>query len=72
MDIVSTVGFPRDLVNWRRDAAQYVERGNKCELWGYKVPDMSRDDLVAFIGFLDEHVTLRFSGATEIAEKTPA
>lgn len=48
------------VVRWRRDAAPYVARGLKCELWGRKVADMNRDDLIAFIGFLDELATVRF------------
>jgi hypothetical protein len=35
------------------------ENGNKCELWGRKVPDMDKDELIIFIGFLDELATER-------------
>lgn len=50
------------LVRWRRDAHPYIERGEKCELWGHKVADMSKEDLISFIGFLDELATLRANG----------
>ena len=44
---------------WRRDAHPYIVGGLRCELWGVKVGDMGRDDLIAFIGFLDEVATER-------------
>ncbi|HEX19661.1 MAG TPA: hypothetical protein ENG78_02410 [Acidiferrobacteraceae bacterium] len=41
---------------WNEDCAPYVERGSKCTLWDVDVPDMDREELIAFIGFLDELV----------------
>lgn len=45
-------------VRWRSGSEYYVEFGKRRELWGRKVPDMNRDDLILFIGFLDELVTI--------------
>jgi hypothetical protein len=33
------------------------ERGEEGELWGRKVKDMTREELVIFIGYLDEELT---------------
>lgn len=30
------------------------ERGLRCVLWGRKAEDMTRDELVTFVGYLDE------------------
>jgi hypothetical protein len=49
----------REIVVWRKDAKKYVARGMGCVLWGRSVTTMSRDDLIAFIGFLDELATIR-------------
>jgi hypothetical protein len=32
------------------------ERGEERELWGRKVKDMTREELIIFIGYLDEEV----------------
>ena len=48
------------LLEWRRindDLPKYIAEGNQCILWGMKVPDMEREDLIAFIGFLDRIYT---------------
>lgn len=42
------------------DIKNYTERGLKCELWGVLVSDMNRDELLGFIGFLDELATDRY------------
>lgn len=49
---------------WQRDAHRYLERGLKCVLWGRKTQEMSREDLISFIGFLDELSTLRYKNTT--------
>jgi hypothetical protein len=38
------------------DTQEFMERGLKCSLWGRDAKDMSRDELLAFIGFLADHV----------------
>ena len=38
----------------------YRERGEMCELWGRKTTDMTREELLEFIGFLDELATDRY------------
>ena len=30
------------------------ERGEACELWGRLAKDMTREELLVFVGFLDE------------------
>jgi hypothetical protein len=36
------------------DIASLVVRGQQCVLWGREVPSMTRQELIAFVGFLDE------------------
>ena len=42
---------------YKRDIEPLISKGMKCELWGKPVMQMSRDELIGFIGFLDEFVT---------------
>ena len=42
---------------WREDIKEYTKRGLKCSMWKHDAKDMDRDELLAFIGFLDEQFT---------------
>lgn len=44
------------------DILKYFNNGEKCILWGVPVSDMGREELISFIGFLDEHITFLNSG----------
>lgn len=51
---------PEDIIERRReDIKPYVERGLRCSMWGRDARDMDKEELVAFIGFLDELATMR-------------
>lgn len=47
---------------WFRDIDDYIDRGETCVLWGVPTQLMSRDELLAFIGFLDEQIELMQNG----------
>lgn len=42
--------------------APYTVQGRKCELWGKPARIMSKKELLGFVGFLDEMVTLTREG----------
>lgn len=42
-----------------RDIAEEIENGKKCSLWGKSATDMSKDELIGFVGFLDDLATIR-------------
>ena len=44
------------------DVKKYIARGSLCELWGRPVANMTREQLIGFIGFLDELVELERKG----------
>lgn len=44
---------------WEDDIKRYIPRGMKCSLWGHDTKDMTRDELIGFVGFLDELATQR-------------
>ena len=35
----------------------YAKRGLECSMWGRATKDMDREELLAFIGFLDEFIS---------------
>lgn len=60
-------------INIERDAKKEYERGLKCHLWGVDVKDMTKDELVVFVGFLDELVAYerQFHGYTGYEDGRP-
>ena len=40
----------------KTDTLRYSEIGKKCVLWDQSTKDMDREELLAFIGFLDEQL----------------
>lgn len=44
-------------INIARDARREFDNGMKCELWGHPAKDMTHDELIVFVGYLNEVVT---------------
>ena len=54
------MGDPRSAQEkWESDIAPYVKRGLKCALWGHSARNMTKKELLGFVGFLDEIATYR-------------
>lgn len=47
---------------WFTDIDEYVDRGEQCVLWGVPTQLMTREELLAFIGFLDELLEISMKG----------
>ena len=45
-----------------------VDRAKECVLWGKSTKDMTRSELLAFIGVLDETVAMMITKRSEIHE----
>ena len=52
--------------NMDKELRGYRLRGASCALWGKSTGEMDRDELIAFIGFLDELATRRAKAIQEI------
>jgi len=60
-----------------RDLIPFIAMGKKCSLWGVKTLDMSREQLLGFVGFLDELCTNEMRGQYRrhclgVDERTPS
>jgi len=42
----------------KKDILAYTDRGSKCALWGISADKMSIQELLGFIGFLDELIEI--------------
>ena len=58
------------MTKWIDDnsARRYVDRAKECVLWGKSTKDMTRSELLAFIGVLDETVAMMITKRSEIHE----
>lgn len=45
---------------FRQDIRKYIKNGKKCFMWGVSVKNMTRDELIGFIGYLDESFSGKF------------